>query len=196
VKLVGPGSVALAESVSTAAAAAGSIGWFGTEGAALVVGRDSVSGVTRERLARAGANARELSPEGWDALRLTHALPAFGKDYGSDDNPHQAALDRRAVSWDKGCYLGQEVVCMQDMRGRLKRRLAVLRVQGGAIPSAGTSVLASDSSDPVGEVRTAARAEDGAALVFAVLRAPYFDAPDRGLSVEGLPAEILAFRAP
>jgi hypothetical protein len=195
-KLVGPGSAELAQSFSSQAEGAGAIGWFGTEGAALVVARDALPAVTSELLARAGQRAREVSNEGWDALRLLHALPAFGKDYDSDDNPHEAALDRRAVSWDKGCYLGQEVVCMQDMRGRVKRRLAVLRVQGNQVPSEGAVVLAADSSDPVGAVRTAARTADGAALVFAALRAPYFDAPGRGLSVEGRPAEIVAFRAP
>lgn len=60
------------------------------------------------------------------ALLAEHGLGVFGVDFGERDNPHEASLDRIAVSWTKGCYLGQEVVCMQDMRGKVKRRLVAL----------------------------------------------------------------------
>lgn len=63
-------------------------------------------------------------------LLAEHGLGVFGVDFGERDNPHEASLDRLAVSWTKGCYLGQEVVCMQDMRGKVKRRLVAL--DGGA----------------------------------------------------------------
>jgi folate-binding protein YgfZ len=59
-------------------------------------------------------------------LLAEHGLGVFGVDFDERDNPHEASLDRIAVSWTKGCYLGQEVVCMQDMRGRVKRRLVAL----------------------------------------------------------------------
>jgi folate-binding protein YgfZ len=68
-------------------------------------------------------------------------------DFGERDNPHEASLDRIAVSWSKGCYLGQEVVCMQDMRGKVKRRLVALdgsgALLGGVKP---TEVLTADGS--------------------------------------------------
>jgi tRNA-modifying protein YgfZ len=59
-------------------------------------------------------------------LLAEYGLGAFGVDFNERDNPHEASLDRIAVSWTKGCYLGQEVVCMQDMRGKVKRRLVAL----------------------------------------------------------------------
>lgn len=59
-------------------------------------------------------------------LLAEHGLGTYGVDFGERDNPHEASLDRIAVSWTKGCYLGQEVVCMQDMRGKVKRRLVAL----------------------------------------------------------------------
>jgi folate-binding protein YgfZ len=199
-RLLGHGALELARNFASDAKvlAEGSIsGWLGSEAAALVVSRGDVESVARELAARGGPNARALSGEEWHALRMAHGLPLFGTDYTSEDNPHEAALDRRAVSWDKGCYLGQEVVCMQDMRGRVKRRLAVLRIPGdGAAALAGVPVLAADAADPVGEVRSAAQAEAGVTLAFAALRAPYFDAKDRALSVEGRPAEIVALSTP
>ncbi len=57
---------------------------------------------------------------------IRHGVPRFGVDYTSSDNLHAAALERRTVDWSKGCYLGQEVVCMQDMRGKVKQRLVRL----------------------------------------------------------------------
>lgn len=192
VRLIGEGSLELARALpADDVVAFGSMGWVGAESAALVVPRGKLEALCRE-LARLGApRAHQVSGESWDALRLAHAFPVFGTDYTSDDNPHEAALDRRAVSWDKGCYLGQEVVCMQDMRGRVKRRLAVLRISGDELPPSGEPVLAADSTEPAGAVRSAARADGGATLAFAALRAPYFDAKDRELRVGGRPAEIV-----
>jgi tRNA-modifying protein YgfZ len=81
------------------------------------------------REASAGRPAADLMAE--------HGLGVFGVDFDDRDNPHEASLDRIAVSWTKGCYLGQEVVCMQDMRGKVKRRLVAL--------DAGPALLAADT---------------------------------------------------
>jgi folate-binding protein YgfZ len=70
--------------------------------------------------------------EAWLQQRLEANLPAFGVDYGQKDRPHEAALERRTVSWSKGCYLGQEVVCMQDMRGKVSRAVRRLLVRAPA----------------------------------------------------------------
>jgi folate-binding protein YgfZ len=74
---------------------------------------------------REGAGAVAGAADAADAL-AEHGLGVYGVDFSERDNPHEASLDRIAVSWTKGCYLGQEVVCMQDMRGKVKRRLVAL----------------------------------------------------------------------
>ena len=69
--------------------------------------------------------------------------------------PQEAGLERRAVSFDKGCYLGQEVVCMLEMRGRVKRKLVSLEIASGDAPPKGASV--SDASgNVVGEISSSA----------------------------------------
>lgn len=73
-----------------------------------------------------------LSDAAWALWRLRSGLPWGGVDFDTSVRPHEAALDRKAVSWSKGCYLGQEVVCMQDMRGKVKKRLAVFTTIGDA----------------------------------------------------------------
>jgi folate-binding protein YgfZ len=98
------------------------IDWTGLGGAALVAPSVRAADVL------AGSEGLQLGEEDWTRLRLERGLPEFGADFQSQDRPHEAALERRAVSWTKGCYLGQEVVCMQDMRGKVKRSLRVLAV--------------------------------------------------------------------
>jgi len=71
----------------------------------------------------------------WQASRIEHGLPLFGIDYDAHSNPHDVSLERRAVSWSKGCYLGQEVVCMQDLRGKAKRRMIPLKLAPGVQPT-------------------------------------------------------------
>jgi folate-binding protein YgfZ len=82
-------------------------------------------------------------------------VPIHGVDIDEQRSPHEASLDRRAVSWTKGCYLGQEAVCMQDMRGKVKRRLVSVLVSSPEVPAAGTPVTTPDGSK-VGETRSAA----------------------------------------
>jgi folate-binding protein YgfZ len=111
------------------------------------------------------------APETADATELLaeHGLGVFGVDFDERCNPHEASLDRIAVSWTKGCYLGQEVVCMQDMRGRVKRRLvaldgsaALLDVASSASPQ--NDVLGPDGS-VAGHVSSVHRSGGGARLL-------------------------------
>lgn len=121
--LHGPEAPARAEAFASAHGGfAGSIDWTGLGGAALVVPEAQAPAVM------ASAQPHLLGEADWVRLRLERNLPEFGVDFDARDRPHEAALDRRAVSWTKGCYLGQEVVCMQDMRGKVKRSLALLCV--------------------------------------------------------------------
>lgn len=88
-----------------------------------------------------------LSDAAWALWRMHCALPWGGIDFDGSARPHDAGLDRKAVSWSKGCYLGQEVVCMQDMRGKVKKRLAVFTTQGDSYASRalGSSVRHGDA---------------------------------------------------
>jgi hypothetical protein len=99
----------------------------------------------------------ELDDTQWREFRLEQLLPEFGVDFSASDRPHEASLDRRAVSWTKGCYLGQEVVCMQEMRGKVQRRLWVFSASEpfAALPEPGSD-LCDASGAKVGTVTSAA----------------------------------------
>ena len=143
-----------------------------TQGAAA----DVAGGVARGTLALATLHAELLlssqGPSGElpDSAELLaeHGLGVFGVDFNERDNPHEASLDRIAVSWTKGCYLGQEVVCMQDMRGKVKRRLVAL---DGSLAlgssAAAKEVLAADGS-VAGQVSSVHPAPGGTRLLASI----------------------------
>jgi tRNA-modifying protein YgfZ len=71
----------------------------------------------------------ELDADGWAAAHLALGVPRVGVDFGDDTYPQEAGL-KRALSFGKGCYLGQEVVYMLENRGQLARRLVQLDAPG------------------------------------------------------------------
>ena len=175
--LHGPRALELAEAVhrNGGVAAMAPIDWTGLGGAAIAVQRDE-----RAKLidALVSNGAVRSMPDDWLKLRIERGLPAYGVDYDSHDNPHEASLERRAISWTKGCYLGQEAVYMQDLRGKVKRRIVVLGLEAGEVPEPGTPV--EQAGKTVGDVTSAARSERAAGpLVLARLstRALESDAP-------------------
>jgi folate-binding protein YgfZ len=75
-----------------------------------------------------------LSDEELEVLRIRAATPRFGREIDDRVLPAEAGLDRRAVSFEKGCFPGQEPVARQHYRGRSNRSLRVLEVDGEDVP--------------------------------------------------------------
>jgi tRNA-modifying protein YgfZ len=92
---------------------------------------------------------------GWEALRLERGVPRFGVDFDEKTYPQEASLEKTAVSFDKGCYLGQEVVCMLEMRGHVKRKLVSIVLEGALPPQSGAAV-SDESGAAIGEVTSVA----------------------------------------
>jgi tRNA-modifying protein YgfZ len=90
----------------------------------------------------------------WDAVRIEHGLPRFGVEFDTTHYPQEAALETLAVSFQKGCYLGQEVVYMLQERGHVKRKLVPLDLEGTDVPAMGAAVTTS-AGEAVGEIRSA-----------------------------------------
>lgn len=168
----GPKAVELAGVAATLeGVASGALDRTGLGGAVLLVPRSQLDDVVARLVAAGGVLA---SAEAWQRLRVERRVGVFGVDYGPNDNPHEAALDRAAVSWTKGCYLGQEVVFMQDARGKLKRRLVQLELQGVVPPPGGA--LTDAGGEPLGEVTSASEsAVLGHPLALARVKAPHHE---------------------
>jgi tRNA-modifying protein YgfZ len=133
--------------------------YFGTIAA---LGQDAVVAVAEaeardfgERLTAAvrAAGGEMVDEETWEASRIERGLPRFGVEVDATFYPQEAGLEKVAVSFDKGCYLGQEVVYMLENRGHVKRKLVVLDLEGDGVPAKGTPVSSEDGA-VVGDVKS------------------------------------------
>lgn len=69
-----------------------------------------------------------------ETRRIKARLPAWGRELTAGMLPPEAGLDRTAISYHKGCYIGQEVLSRIKTAGRLNRRLAAFLVDPGTLP--------------------------------------------------------------
>jgi len=99
----------------------------------------------------------------YDAHRIATGVPRGGLDFMYGDAfPHETNMDRlHGVDFDKGCYVGQEVVSRMQHRGTARTR-TVRIVLDGAPPEAGSAVFAGDK--PVGTMGSSADGK-GLALI-------------------------------
>lgn len=97
--------------------------------------------------------AQEISPDEMDFERIAAGIPAVPADLGAADLPNEGGLEGPAISFTKGCYLGQEVMARLKNLGQVRRRLHV--VHGPGQPPAPLTPLY-QAGKKVGELRTAA----------------------------------------
>jgi aminomethyltransferase len=109
----------------------------------------------------------EAPPEALEMARIAAGAARVGVDTGPSTLVQEAALEGDAVSFDKGCYLGQETVARIHYRGRVNRRLRGLRLDAGP-PAPGGRVLLDGRE--VGRMTSAAATPDLGAIGLAILR--------------------------
>ena len=126
----------------------------------------------------------------WNAVRIAHGLPRFGVEFDTTHYPQEAALEKLAVSFQKGCYLGQEVVYMLQERGHVKRKLVPLDLEGGEAPAKGTPVTTSDGA-AVGEIKSVVVPSSGKSAAIAMVKWAHAK-PGTELRVGEQPAHVRA----
>ncbi len=96
----------------------------------------------------------------WHRHRIALAVPEGGVDFVFGETfPHDAAMDSlHGVAFDKGCYVGQEVVSRMRHRGTARRRIVALSA-GSPLPEPGTDITAGER--PIGRLGSSA---DGRAI--------------------------------
>lgn len=113
------------------------------KGVDLIVPRAGVEAVYRA-LSDAGA-ALGLEPIGLDTfevLRVEAGIPRYGLDMDDKTIPLEANLER-ALNYNKGCYIGQEVIARATFRGHMNRKLVGLLL-GAQTPPARTELFAGE----------------------------------------------------
>jgi folate-binding protein YgfZ len=93
--------------------------------------------------ALAGESADSATPDDYHAHRIALGVPEGGKDYELGDTyPHEALFDQlNGVSFEKGCYVGQEVISRMQHRGTARKRVVPVHADA-TLPVPGTPVFA------------------------------------------------------
>ena len=103
-------------------------------------------------------SAQTLDGQEIELRRIRDGIPSVPRDIGPSDLPNEGGLDEAAISYTKGCYLGQEVMARVKTMGRIRRRL--MRVAGpGEVPSLPAPLF--QEGRGAGELRTAAGPDGG-----------------------------------
>lgn len=123
-----------------------------------VPGEGEAPSTSREVVVRLGSTGRlvvfgsvppgdwvETDDETYTRDRVMAGEPVFGVDVDESTIPQETGLVEAAVSFTKGCYLGQELVARIDSRGHVNRHLARIELEAGVAPPPGAAVWRGDS---------------------------------------------------
>ena len=122
-------------------------GRYGTAGCDLYIPAESLAKAAA-RLAK-GVEGQGGRLAGWQAAeiaRVEAGIPRFGIDMGNNTLPPEAGLDTRAISYTKGCYIGQEIIARIRTYGRVNRTLVGYRPDANLAKTATTGTKLTDDS--------------------------------------------------
>lgn len=118
-----------------------------------------------------------VSPVGftaWERTRIEVGTPLWGVDFDGSSLPQETGLEEIGIAYDKGCYLGQEVVARLHYRGQVSRQLRRLRFPGGEAIEPGSALVFEDRES--GTVTSAATdPETGVTTAIAMLARRAFE---------------------
>jgi folate-binding protein YgfZ len=123
--------------------------------------------------------AVEASPAEMEFARISAGIPVVPAEVGPGDLPNEGGLEDAAISYTKGCYLGQEVMARLKNLGQVRRRLRVVRGRG---PAPAPLAALYQGEKKIGEIRSVAtRADEFVAMAMVSL---INLTPTAGLSLE------------
>jgi folate-binding protein YgfZ len=115
--------------------------------------------------------------EGWEAMRIDQFWPWFGQDMDAKNLPQELDRNEQAISFNKGCYLGQETIARLDALGQVQKKLVRLEISSGRLPTfENAEELALRSGDQeVGTIRSAGVRTDGSIVALGYVKRSHFD---------------------
>lgn len=131
------------------------------------------------------AGARAATPEDARTVRIENGKPRYGEDI-LETSLVQETQQMQAVSFNKGCYLGQEIVERVRARGHVNKKLVRLTLDAPIDPGAKLQATGADVGEITSSV-TSPETEKAAALAY--VRTPH-DAPGTTLEVAGRPGTV------
>jgi folate-binding protein YgfZ len=145
----------------------------------------------RERVVEAllAAGAAEVSPEAAEILRIEAGRPRFGAEMGTATMPAEAGIVEQAVSFTKGCYIGQETVARLHYKGKPNRHLRGLKLSGAGA-QAGDPVSLGEKE--LGRLGSAGVSPAFGPIGLAILRREAEPGATVAVGEDGVTAEVVA----
>ncbi|MFQ5651897.1 MAG: aminomethyltransferase family protein [bacterium] len=101
----------------------------------------------------AGLGVQSMSEQAYEILRIEAGWPVYEQDFDEGINPHEARMWAH-VNFDKGCYIGQEVIARLDTYEKVQKHLMGVALDGDTLPRAKAPVRIED--EKVGFITSAA----------------------------------------
>jgi folate-binding protein YgfZ len=163
---------------------------FGSSASEFIVGRESLPALWEQLLAAVrGQGGAPIGMATLNSLRLAAGFPWFPADFNDSMIPHEASVETTHVSFNKGCYTGQEIVERVRSQGRVNRKRLKLKFSSPAPPPPGTKLYANGAE--VGFITSSAYSpDDGVAIGMGYLRRDYHT-PGSIADYEGGTAQVI-----
>ncbi len=136
-----------------------------------------------------------LDSELFDLLRIENGTPLAPNELNEKHNPLETPVAGEAVSFTKGCYIGQEVIARLDAQDKVQRHLMGLRFEGG-LPAVGDRIIdpailvAPPLGSEIGEVTSTASSPEFGQIGLGYVRGKYAN-PGTKLSVKSSSGNIV-----
>jgi tRNA-modifying protein YgfZ len=133
----------------------------GLDSTEFIAPRADLPALWRKTLAQVReAGGEPIGMDTFHAQRLEAGVPWYPADFGDAQIPHEAALETTHISFNKGCYTGQEIVERVRSRGQVNRKRVPLKFSSADPPPAGTKLRAVGGAE-IGFVSSSAALPNG-----------------------------------
>jgi folate-binding protein YgfZ len=190
--LIGPRSVEVAGTAALPehaceAATVGGVDCLvvGVDGGIDLIAKAGEAARLRDALLAAGAV--EVGPEAAEIVRIEAGRPRFGAEMSGETMPAEAGIVERAVSFTKGCYIGQEPVARLHYKGRPNRHLRGLALSAPAAP--GTSLRLGEKE--VGRIGGACVSPARGPIALAIVRREAEPGAELAVGEDGVTARVV-----
>jgi folate-binding protein YgfZ len=154
---------------------------------------DQLTDLIGESLPAEFKSLPEVDLDTFEVIRIERGVPRFLADMDEDTLPLEAGIEDRAISFTKGCYVGQEIIIrvLHRGHGRVARKLVGLMLDPGASAPARGAGIASGSRE-IGAVTSAVESPDlGRPIALGYVHRDFVQ-PGTAVEIAGIPASVAA----
>jgi folate-binding protein YgfZ len=141
-----------------------------TAGFEILVPPAAVEALTSSFWVRDDQPPLRVSEQAFEAYRIDAGFPTYGIDLTDDHLAQEAARTEQAISFTKGCYLGQEPIARIDALGHVNRELRVVAFESGDSLAAPAKVLDASTKAELGNLTSLGRTPGSVTIGLGMLR--------------------------